>query len=617
MNYQPLLHSKTKSKWERIGVKRRAGVALPLFSVYSKNSIGTGEIPDLRIMIDWCVQTGMSIIQLLPLNELGYDNAPYNSISTFALEPMYLSLKKLRKADIRPFRKEIRKLKKDFPAGKGSVNYDVKKVKIEILRKIFETINTNNVKDLKKFNKFTEENFHWLKYYCVFKILKDLNNDKSWTEWDFKYKYIASFTAEKILKNYEKEVRFYCWVQWQLYEQMITIKKYAKRKNVFLMGDIPFLVSRNSADVWAYKNYFKLQLSAGAPPDMYFSTGQRWGMPPYNWDNIVADNYSYIRQKLKYAENFYDMYRIDHFVGLFRVWTIDLKTPPESGGMTGNYDPDEEKLWEQHGRYILEVMNSSTSMLPCAEDLGTVPVCSEKVLKEFGVTGINVQRWEKIYFKNRSDKFEFINSEDYRINSVATVSTHDSSSFPAWWENEAGTIDEFLFRQTCKKFNVSDENYFKILNALFSKDQSVNGRLFWNKDISSEEKLLNILGLNREEGKEFGDMYNSSFSEKKKFLEYLGLKKEIENNVTVNLIKASLEKISSASSIFSIQLIMEYLYLDESILKNYKGWEQRINFPGTVSENNWSMVIPVSIEKLQELSVNKILYSINKNSERI
>lgn len=614
MNYLSLLYSKTKPKWNQIGIQRRAGVALPLFSIYSKNSIGVGEIPDLRKIIDWCKLTGMSIVQILPLNELGDDFAPYNSISTFALDPMYLSIKKLRKVELKSFRKDLRKLKKDFPSGKSYMNYNIKKAKIELLRKIFEDSDLN---ELEKYRKYKEENFHWLKYYCVFKILKEQNENRSWQEWDLKYKYIAAFTAEKILKSNEREVQFYCWLQWQLYEQLTTIKNYAKSKKVYLMGDIPFLVSRNSADVWAYKNYFKLQLSSGAPPDMYFSTGQRWGMPPYNWDNIVADNYSYIKQKLKYAENFYDMYRIDHFVGLFRVWTIDLKTPEESGGMIGNYDPEDERVWEHHGRNILEVMDNSSSMLPCAEDLGTVPDCSSKVLREFGITGINVQRWSKKFDLNSANKFEFINPEEYRINSVATVSTHDSSSLPAWWENEAGTIDELLFRQTCEKFNVNENNYSELLDTLFDKKYSGNGRLYWSEDISNEEKLLSILGLNHDNGKEFTEMYNSSFNEKKKFWDYIGMKGEYKNKTTTDFINTSLEKINSSSSIFSIQLIMEYLYLDENILQNCKGWDYRINFPGVVSGTNWSMIVPVSVEKLKELSINDKLKDINQKSGRI
>lgn len=610
MDYNSLLNTTSSSHWEKIGVQKRAGVALPLFSVYSKNSIGSGEIPDLKMIVDWCSRTGMSIIQLLPLNELGSDYAPYNAVSTFAIEPMYISLKKLKHADLKSFRKEIRSLKKNFPAGGTKVNYNIKNKKLLLLRKIFSTV---NLKETDSFISYKENNLRWLKYYCLFKIISGMNPDKSWSEWDLKYRYISSYTAEKILKENENEMNFYVWVQWQLFEQLVSVKKYAKRKKVFIMGDIPFLVSRNSADVWAYKNYFKLQLSSGAPPDMYFSKGQRWGMPPYNWDNISADNYSYFREKIKYAENFFDMYRIDHFVGLFRVWTIDLKTPEESGGLEGKFDPEEQYYWEEHGRNILKAMLNSSDMLPCAEDLGTVPYCSYKVLKESGVTGINVQRWEK----DPDQEYRFISPEDYRINSVATVSTHDSSSLPAWWENEAGTVDEVSFRQICDKFISSPDKYSELKDILFDKELSMNGRLYWSEKINDTNELMKILGLNYDDAYEFIEMFESVHNEKKNFMEYIGIKKELNHKADTDLVRLSFEKISSSSSIFCIQLITEYLYLDENILKDYKGWNYRINFPGIVSESNWSMVIPVSLEKLKEMQINEIIKKINTVMERV
>lgn len=610
MDYNSLLNTYSSSLWKKIGVQKRAGVALPLFSVYSKNSIGTGEIPDLKKVIDWCRVTGMSVIQLLPLNELGSDNAPYNAISTFGIEPMYISIKKLRNADLKPFRKEIRALKKNFPAGGSKVNYNIRTEKLLLLKKIFSA---SVITGLADFETFKKNNFHWLKYYCLFKIISGMNSGKNWSEWDLKYRYIASYTAEKILKDNEKEINFYIWVQWQLYEQLISVKKYAKRKKVFIMGDIPFLVSRNSADVWAYKNYFKLQLSSGAPPDMYFSKGQRWGMPPYNWDNISADNYSYFREKIKYAENFFDMYRIDHFVGLFRIWTIDLRTPEESGGMDGKFDPEDERYWEGQGRNILRTMINSSEMLPCAEDLGTVPYCSDKVLKESGVTGINVQRWEK----DPDDDFNFISPADYRINSVATVSTHDSSSLPAWWENEAGTVDEISFRQICEKFISSPDKYSEIKDKLFDKELSGNGRLYWKEEVTDKAKLLHILGLDYETGREFLEMYISSFNEKKKFLNYIGMEGDSEHNVSVHFIRSSLEKISSSSSVFSIQLLMEYLYLDPGLLEKFRGWEYRINFPGTVKSDNWSVIFPVSLEELIEFGINGEIREINMKYGRI
>jgi 4-alpha-glucanotransferase len=307
------------------------------------------------------------------------------------------------------------------------------------------------------------------------------------------------------------------------------------------------------------------------------------------------------------------MYRIDHFVGLFRLWTIDIKSPEEYFGLTGQFDPPDENFWEEHGKSILKVMNESTSMLPCAEDLGTVPYCSEKVLKDFGIPGINVQRWEK----KLRDNFNFLDAKDYRINSAATVSTHDSSSLPAWWENEAGTIDETSFRQMCERFNFTGEHSRSIINTLFEERYSADNRLLWKKEITNVYILLNILQLSPDHAREFIDLYLSTFGEKNKFWNYLGIKDLLSHKPTTSFINSSIEKVTSTTSIFSIQLIMEYLYLDETILKNYAGRNYRINFPGTVDENNWRLILPISLEQLKDLEINKTVKKINQKYGRI
>jgi len=551
----------------------------------------------------------MSILQLLPLNELGYDNSPYNAISTFALEPMYISLKNLKSAHVKPVAKEIAELKKKLSKDTGKVNYGVKILKTDILKKIYRT---SAEFDDKRFTNYISDNFHWLKYYCIFKILTELNSGKTWLEWEFKYRYMIPVAVEKILQEHKDEVKFHCWVQWQLYEQMKSVKRYAKKNNVFIMGDIPFLVSRNSADVWAYKNYFKLHFSSGAPPDMYFSQGQRWGMPPYNWMNIEADQYGYLNRRLKYAENFYDMFRIDHFVGLFRVWTIDMNLPDNFYGLSGKFDPEDEHLWESHGKKILEAMLESTSMLPCAEDLGTVPDVSYKVLSEYGIPGVNVQRWEK-KFVNR---IKFIEPGDYRINSVATVSTHDSSSLPSWFENEAGTIEEFQFRKVCEKSGIPGDRYEKILSALFEQDLSSYGRLLWKNSISGVYKLLGELKVFTNQTDEFVDMYLSSFGEREIFLDYIGIKKSSEKKAGVEFILHSLEKIFSAHSVFCINLITEYLFLDNEIRDLHLNQGYRFNFPGTVSDKNWTLTIPIKAEELKNIRINELIRTINVKHNR-
>jgi 4-alpha-glucanotransferase len=609
-DYSHFLNTGTADKWNRIGLKRRAGVAAPLFSIYSKKSIGIGEIPDLKLLVKWCMKTGLSIIQLLPMNDVGFDYAPYNSVSSFALEPMYISINDLKDVNLNLFKKEIRDLKKLIPAGMDRVNYKIKNEKIKLLFKIFRI---SYIGRLKKFEEFKEKNNYWLRDYALYKVIKELQQNKSWENWEEKFRDRDESALGQVEKDFSERINFYCWIQWQLFEQFKSVKKYANERNVIIMGDLPFLVSRDSADVWSDRNYFKLDFSSGAPPDMYFAAGQRWGMPTYNREEMKKDNYRYMIEKLHYAENFYDMYRIDHFVGFFRLWSIAMDCPLEEGGMKGIYDPSEESIWEETGKNLLNVMVQNSPMMPCAEDLGTVPWCSPKTLWDYGITGMNVQRWVKDF--NNTD--EFISPEQYRINSVATLSTHDSSTIIDWWHNEAGTIDGKLFERLCEKKGLTGEEFNAAIRKLFDEEKSKYGRLFWRNEIDNAEKVANALGLNYENCRDIITLYNESYNERTKFLDFLGIEHN-GNDTKINnsFVRKALEKVNESASIFSIQLLQEWLFLDESLFIKGEETSYRINFPGIVNDTNWSFVLPIGLEIILNLGVNSEIKKILQETQR-
>jgi 4-alpha-glucanotransferase len=610
IDYSHFSNTKTADKWQKIGIKRRAGVVAPLFSIYSRNSIGVGEIPDLKLLVKWCQKTGMSLIQLLPMNDAGYDFAPYNSVSSFALEPMYISINDLKGVNLNLFKKELRDLKKYIPGGSERVNYKIKYEKIKLLMKIFKV---SYVKGIKKFEDFKKENSYWLKNYSLFKVIKEIHQNKSWENWEERYKNRDVDALSEIETEYFERIEFYYWIQWQLFEQFKAIKKYANDRNVFIIGDLPFLVSRDSADVWAHKNYFKLDFSSGAPPDMYFAMGQRWGMPTYNREEMERDNYSYIKEKLHFSENFYDMYRIDHFVGFFRLWSIALDSPAELGGLHGNFDPREEHLWEETGKKLLDVMVENSNMMPCAEDLGTVPWCSPKVLWEYGIPGMNVQRWVKDF--NNSENF--IDPVQYRINSISTLSTHDSSTIIDWWHNETGTIDEKLFQRLCTDKQIPSDRYSEIVRNLFDSEKSKYGRLFWKNEINNPDRLVEVLGLNYDSCRDIINLYNESYSERLKFLNFLGINSEgYDYKINTGFVRKALEKVNIASSIFSMQLLQEWLFLDESLFVKGEETSYRINFPGIVNDTNWTFVMPVSLEIILNLGVNSEIKRIVEEAGR-
>ncbi len=611
--YSFLKESKTAEKWEKIGIRKRAGVAVPLFSVKSRRSIGVGEIPDIKLIVQWCNQTGNTILQLLPLNDTGFDFAPYNCVSSFALDPMYLSLQSLKEVNISPFKKDIRELRKKFSNTSNKVDYAIKQNKIELLWRIYKRSYT---KGIRRFDNFIEDNQYWLKDYAIYKVLKHINGSESWENWTEQFREkdencIRAFESE----NFER-IRFHYWVQWQLYEQLKGAKKYAAENSIFIMGDIPYLVSRDSCDVWSRGNYFELNLQSGAPPDMYFANGQRWGMPPYNRVALESDNHKYFTDKLRYAENFYDMYRIDHFVGFFRVWTIDKMQSEETGGLNGKFSPEDVSVWEETGKKILDSIILESNLLPCAEDLGTVPECSARVLWEYGIPGMDVQRW----IKNAND---FIPKDKFRWLTAATVSTHDSSSLIEWWHNEAGTIDGLLFERLLKNKGFNSEQIKELKTKLFDVENSHYNRLNWKQEIDTREKFLEIIGLPLENSWDIAILYDESYGEKDKFIKRVFSTQEEMNlfrengKVTTDFIKKILNFVCGTDSIFCIQLLQEYLSLDENFLRIAEERSFRINFPGVVNDENWTAVLPFNLEKICKLNINKEIYGMNSQFNRI
>ncbi|MBI3306873.1 MAG: 4-alpha-glucanotransferase [Candidatus Omnitrophica bacterium] len=590
-HYQAFLSSPTSRQWKRLGISRRSGVVTPLFSLYSDRSMGIGEIPDLKLLVDWCALAGMSLIQLLPLNDVGFDFRPYDAQSTFALDPMYLSLESLSRR---------------FPRQALKVDYKTKQIKLDLLREIFNSQKSGL--QAKAFKDYKEKNKFWLEDYAVFKILKDAYGQKGWESWPEEFKSRNTETLEAFKKSHDSEMEFQKWLQWKLFEQFRAVKQYASAQKVYLMGDLPFLVSRDSADVWSRQHYFKLHLASGAPPDMYFANGQRWGMPPYNWQAIESSGYDYLIQKLKYAENFYDLFRIDHVVGIFRVWTIALSEPLENGGLNGVFDPSDEEVWEEHGRKILKVMVENTEMLPCAEDLGTVPACSPRVLEEFGIPGMEVQRWAKEWGKS----YDFIRPETYRSNSVSMLSTHDSASFRGWWEFEAGTVDGALFKRKCESRGIPFE---EIKSSLFDLERSLHGRLRWKDSMDHIQKLLMILKRPEHEAADLIDLYLGSWREKNKFWSFLKLPGELSEKSSPLLVKNALRQAAGTASVFSIQLLQDWLSLAPDFTAD--PWEFRINFPGTMDERNWTLISPFSLEEMKKLSIHEEIRTMNNQAARI
>ncbi len=416
-------NSPTAEQWQKIGIKHHHGVCIPLFALRSEKSAGIGEYTDLIPIIDWIKTLGMDVIQLLPLNETGHDPSPYNAISSCALDPIFIALRDL------PHLIENPKLEKQLTSFKifsdhKRVPYrEIRAKKMEWLKEYF-AFAYPRLKESPRFHTFTEQNL-WLHEYGLFRAIKEEYGDKKWNRWPEKLQNPNEKTLLALFAGYAAEIEFYVFLQFLAFEQLIAVKNYATEKGVFLKGDIPILISRDSVDVWYHREMFDVDHTAGAPPDDYSVYGQKWGFPLFNWENLKKHNYEWWRQRLNVASSCYHMYRVDHVIGFFRIWSM----LPDESPVEGKFIPKEPARWEPQGKDHLKMLIESSPMLPLAEDLGLVPKFIYKALHDACVCGTRVMRWEKKWWWRRL----YVKTEDYHPINITTVSTHDSSTLAQWW----------------------------------------------------------------------------------------------------------------------------------------------------------------------------------------
>jgi 4-alpha-glucanotransferase len=254
-------------------------------------------------------------------------------------------------------------------------------------------------------------------------------------------------------------------------------------------------------------------------------------------------------------------------------------------------------------------MLNNSDMLLCAEDLGMIPKICPDTLREFGIPGNDVQRWVKDW----KLKHDFLKPREYRALSVAMLSTHDTTNWPAWWESEAGTVDEELFIRKCSDHR--QINFSNIKDKLFDLSHSSHGRLRWLKTIDSIEKLVAILGKKKEELADFIDLYENSYQEKEKLWKHLKIKGPMREECDREILRAALNISLESSAIFCINTLIDYLYLADVFKGN--PYQYRINTPGTISDKNWSLVIPISLEELLKHRVTKEIRKMIVSSGRI
>jgi len=419
--------SKTKaaSAWEALGIEKKNGIVIPLFSLHSKESSGIGEFTDLELIIPWCAVLGLSVIQLLPLNDTGPSTSPYGAISAFALNPIHLGLAHLPNTSSDPVLKSMLTELKKFNETKRVEYEKIYPLRNHFLKEYFKKY-SESILSSENYRQFYNDNT-WLDEYSLFKALKEDSNWQNICSWPNEIRFPTKEKLAELKSKFEVRIDFHNFVQYFCFQQMKQVKEMAKQHHVFLKGDIPILLDKESASVWLNKDFFLMNYTAGAPPDSYSDEGQNWQFPLYNWEKMELDNYRWWKQRLSLASRLYDIYRIDHIVGFYRIWGIPIGKNVREGG----FIPENSDLWIEHGEKIMSMMIDATPMLPIGEDLGSVPNEVRASLTSLGICGTKVVRWERYWNEYGAP---YIASRDYAPLGVTTVSTHDSETLRQWWE---------------------------------------------------------------------------------------------------------------------------------------------------------------------------------------
>ncbi len=409
---------------------RRAGLVAPLFSCPSSRSWGIGEIPDLPALTAWMAGAGLRALQMLPVNEMAADEqSPYASMSAMAIDPLYVGL-----ADVEDFAAlggeaalpaEDRRALDDARRSPRVEYALIRPIKDRALAAAFERFFAAEWQTgghrADQLGHFIAEEAWWIDQYALYRALHHEQGERPWTTWPGGLAMRDDDAIRDARRRLGRAMLFRQYVQWQAARQWRAAR--AAAGGVAWLGDLPFMVAGDSADVWARQAQFRFDLSLGVPPDAFSATGQNWGLPVYRWDAMRADGFAWLRERSRRAAALFDGYRIDHLVGFYRTygWPVD----GGAAGFTPLAEADQLALGEQ----VLGVFGEGGAAI-FAEDLGTVPDFVRASLARLGVPGFRVLRWEREW---KEPGAPFRDPAAYPARSVAASGTHDTETMAEWW----------------------------------------------------------------------------------------------------------------------------------------------------------------------------------------
>ena len=399
------------------GAIRASGILLPIFSLPSRYGIGTIGSEAYRF-IDFLKASGQTYWQILPIGPTSYGDSPYQSFSAFAANPYFIDLDILEEKQLLS-RKEI----ENFFFGDDPLIVDYGLLYQNRLH-LLELATDRFTYDDEGFNHFQKLNADWLDDYALFMALKEENATVPFMNWEEPLR----MRDEKVIRHakihLEKRIRFWKVLQYLFFDQWSSLKNYAHKKGIKIIGDIPIYVAEDSVDLWTHSELFQLDKNlkpiaiSGCPPDGFTSNGQLWGNPLYDWEYHKKTGFRWWLRRLQYAESVYDVVRIDHFRGFAGYYSIPSENSTAKDGT----------WYRAPGRELLTAIKEQLPGGPIiAEDLGYLTEDVKSLLRESGFPGMKVLQFA---FDSR-EQSDYL-PHNYDKNCVVYTGTHDNTTTYDW-----------------------------------------------------------------------------------------------------------------------------------------------------------------------------------------
>ena len=435
---------------------RASGLLLHVTSLPSPYGIGDLG-PAAVAWVDWLHEAGQSWWQALPLGPTGYGDSPYQSLSSFAGNPLLISPDWLIEDE----------LVKPSDCADGSfsataVDFEaVKRFKYALFETAWRNFNTGARSDLHLgFERFGQEQAHWLDDYALFSALKARYGGASYPEWPEELVRRTPAALDLARRDLASRIELVRFGQFLLFRQGARLKTHARAKGVRLIGDLPFFVSLDSSDVWAHRELFLLdaqhrpRVVAGVPPDYFSPEGQRWGNPIYDWNAVAADGYRWCLDRLRALLAHVDAIRLDHFRGFAAAWHIPAGAPTAK---SGQWVPGP-------GADFFGAVQKGLGSVPfIAEDLGMITPDVGALRDAFHVPGTRVLQFA---FDGNSDNPYL--PENYVPNTVVYTGTHDNPTTRGWYEDLPGDARNNFWRYLNRATGTSEEATPALLGLAWS-----------------------------------------------------------------------------------------------------------------------------------------------------